>query len=427
VHPEPADFTTQNPLEILAIPPGNAGLSHGISHRKMPNCKHRMNETRDGFSLNVQATDRASFTEYHLTGTLDGTGDPRDVADRLLSHVAATIAERRIQPIQEKFYGLPRIRADILKRREAHYCHQEVDLTVPVTWVAGIPLREGDFVGLQVWGVTPRVSGTSVTTVENPVTGRGRLFSGPGFRMLHLPFVRGLNRSGTLTGDDVAQADKMFTNVRLGLEAHGLTYRNVVRTWIYLARLLEWYGELNQVRNAHYQPAGLGLAGGPAFPASTGIQGRYDDEECMMDVLAFESTNRESAAAIPIHHSPRQGQSFNYGSAFSRGMNLEIEGTRTIHISGTASINAAGKSIHIGDAELQSLETMMCIAAILEKQGGSLENIVSATLFCKTPEAWQAWDRVSRLLKIPAFPKICVLADVCRDDLLVEMEAVAVI
>jgi enamine deaminase RidA (YjgF/YER057c/UK114 family) len=108
-------------------------------------------------------------------------------------------------------------------------------------------------------------------------------------------------------------------------------------------------------------------------------------------------------------------------------MTLEIDGRRTVHISGTASINPAGDSIHVGDAELQSLETLMCIAAILEEQGGSLENITSATVFCKNRGAWEAWTRVSRLLRIPAFPKVCVLADVCRHDLLVEMEAVATI
>ena len=108
-------------------------------------------------------------------------------------------------------------------------------------------------------------------------------------------------------------------------------------------------------------------------------------------------------------------------------MAFEIEGRRTVHISGTASINPAGDSIHVGDAELQSLETLLCIAAILEEQGGSLANITSATLFCKNRDAWEAWKRVSRQLQIPAFPKICVLADVCRHDLLVEMEVVAAI
>jgi enamine deaminase RidA (YjgF/YER057c/UK114 family) len=69
----------------------------------------------------------------------------------------------------------------------------------------------------------------------------------------------------------------------------------------------------------------------------------------------------------------------------------------------------------------------MCIAAILEEQGGGLKNITSATLFCKNREAWEAWERVTRLLGIPALPKVCMIADVCRHDLLVEMEAVAVI
>jgi enamine deaminase RidA (YjgF/YER057c/UK114 family) len=266
-----------------------------------------------------------------------------------------------------------------------------------------------------------------VKTVENPVTGRGRLLAGRGFRMLHLPFIRGTNQAGALVGDAAAQADQMFTNVGLGLRAHGMEYRNVVRTWIYLSRLLEWYGEFNRVRTAHYKPAGLGVEGGVAFPASTGIQCHHDDEECLMDVLALVSDGPKNAAAIPINHSPRQDQSFKYGSAFSRGMAIEIEGTRTVHISGTASIDAAGASIHVGDAEMQSLETLMCIAAILEEQGGSLENITSSTLFCKDRAAWDAWNRVTRLLKVPAFPKVCVQADVCRADLLVEMEAVAVI
>ena len=98
-----------------------------------------------------------------------------------------------------------------------------------------------------------------------------------------------------------------------------------------------------------------------------------------------------------------------------------------MHISGTASINPTGESTNLGNAEYQSLETLLCIAAILEDQGGSLRNVTSATVFCKDVAAWEAWQRVTRLLQVPDFPKVCVLADVCRDDLLVEMESVSVI
>jgi enamine deaminase RidA (YjgF/YER057c/UK114 family) len=184
---------------------------------------------------------------------------------------------------------------------------------------------------------------------------------------------------------------------------------------------------LNRVRTAIYHEAGLGIPGGAPFPASTGIMGRTNDEACLIDVLAFDAAQASTAKTIPIHRSPRQDSSFNYGSAFSRGMVIEIEGRRTVHISGTASINSAGESTYLGDAEHQSLDTLMSIAAILEEQGGSLQNITSATLFCKTRAAWESWERATRLLGIPHLPKVCVLADVCRDNLLVEMEAVAVI
>ncbi len=377
--------------------------------------------------LEVRRSERGSFTEFHLTGTVEGAAHAGEAAAELFAEVAATLERFKIQPIQEKLYGLTPARAAVLPQRELAYRHHHLDPELPVTWIQGTPLQGCAFVGLQIWGISPHDGSMRVTTVENEFTGRGRLWSGTGFRILHLPFVRGLAPDGTLPEGAAEQAQLMFANTGRALKAHGMGYRNVVRTWIYLARLLAWYGDFNRVRTAHYQPAGLGVAGGPAFPASTGIQCRYEDEDCMMDVLALESDGPACPVAHPIRRSPRQDQSFNYGSAFSRGTAIEMEGRRTVHISGTASINTAGESTHVGDAEMQSVETLLSISAILKEQGGGLQNITSATLFCKNREAWEAWERVTRLLGVPALPKICVLADVCRDDLLVEMEAVAVI
>ena len=378
---------------------------------------------RWGCRIDVKESERATFTEFHVTATVEGDS----AVDDMLGQVAAVLARRKIQPIQEKLYGRSSARPDVLRRRENALRRAGLDPELPVTWIEGTPLAGGDFVGLQIWGVAPHDGEQCVWTVENPATGRGRVWSGRGFRMLHLPAVRGTRPDGTLPAGHTAQAEQMFTNVGLGLEAHGLAYTDVARTWIYVSRLLEWYGELNRVRTAHYARVGLGVKGGPAFPASTGIQGRMADEECLVDVLALRSDGPGDAEAAPIRCSPRQDQSFNYGSAFSRGMTFAIEGRKTVHISGTASINSAGASTHLGDAESQSFETLMSIAAILEAQGGSLHHVTSATLFCKNLAAWEAWNRVTRLLQVPAFPKVCVLADVCRHDLLVEMEAVAVI
>jgi len=403
-----------------SVSPGNAS---GLTIKSVE-LKHTASATHAGCRIEVRESARDSFTEYHVTATAESGANS---VDDLLGQVAAVMAHHKIQPIQEKFYGRSSARVDVLRRRDSAYRRHGVDAEVPVTWIEGIPLHHGDFVGVQVWGVAPRNGETCVWTVKNPTTGRSRVWAGRGFKMLHIPAVRGTLPDGSLPVGHTAQAQQMFTNVGIGLEAHGMAYPDVVRTWIYVSRLLEWYGELNRVRNIHYARVGLGVTGGPAFPASTGIQGRVGDEECLVDVLALQSDGPAAAVAEPIRCSPRQDQSFNYGSAFSRGMTFKIEGRKTVHISGTASINPAGASTHLGDAECQSLETLMSVAAILEAQGGGLHNITSATLFCKNQAAYEAWNRVARLLHVPAFPKICILADVCRDDLLVELESVAVI
>lgn len=378
--------------------------------------------------LDVRAVRRTSFTEFFITAMVLDAPDGEVAADEALGAVADVLTEQRIQPMAEKLYGLSALRATVLRRREEIYRHHELDVRMPVTWIEGKPVGACAFVGVQLWGFVPHVRGVEVTPVGTPGHGRARLMHGPNFRLLHLPCVRGTVHHGRLADTSAMQAEWMFHHAGAALEAHGFSYRHVVRTWIYMAKLLSWYDDFNWVRTACYKPFGFGGQGGLPFPASTGIQCRSDDEACMMDVLAVKMLDDATPSiATAIQRSPRQDQSFNYGSAFSRGMALNIEGRRTVHISGTASINAAGESIHLGDAELQSVETLLCIAAILEEQGGSLQHITSATVFCKDLAAYGAWQRVSRLLQVPDFPKVCVVADVCRHDLLVEMEAVAVI
>jgi len=418
----------QNALRAPALAqPQLVVAGHRLPLRKGNTMKLNIIETIGTCRLEVQASEHTTFTEFHLTATIDGAMRVGAAADDLFEQVAAVLVARRIQPIKEKLYGFSRVRAEVLRRRDTIYRQRGLDRTMPVTWIQGTPLQGCEFAGLQLWGVASRDGTDCVATVENTVTGRGRAWTGKGFRMVHLPGIMGTTSAGQLAPCAAAQAERMFGNAGLALGAHGLQLANVVRTWIYSARLLEWYDDLNRVRTPIYRQAGLGAEGGPAFPASTGIMGQSDGEECIMDVLALETSGPASAVAIPIRRSPRQDSSFNYGSAFSRGMALEIEGRRTVHISGTASINTAGASTHLGDAEHQSLETLMSIAAILEEQGGGLQNITSATLFCKNRDAWEGWERAMRLLRVPPLPKVCVLADVCRDNLLVEMEAVAVI
>ena len=58
------------------------------------------------------------------------------------------------------------------------------------------------------------------------------------------------------------------------LEAGGLSYQDVVRTWIYVSSILDWYADFNSARRLVFCRAGL-LDGSRSrwLPASTGIEG----------------------------------------------------------------------------------------------------------------------------------------------------------
>lgn len=253
---------------------------------------------------------------------------------------------------------------------------------------------------LQIWGVAGDVTETD----------GGRLWTADRFRMLQLSSIRGEGRGET------SQAAAMFARAREALGRNGFTWRHAARTWIYLARILDWYGEFNRIRREHFQAAGVG----PAFPASTGIQGRSGDgEECQMDLLAVEN--------VPvrfIHKTPRQNEPFNYGSAFSRGAVIQRNGHRTVHVSGTASIDGEGRTVHADDPVAQAKETLGNVEALLGDEGGGLETVVSSTLFCRDADVLRTCLRALEPLPFPVVP---VVAHVCRPDLFVELEAVAVI
>jgi len=376
----------------------------------------------------ARSTEHPPHTEWFLTGTPAAAEAGPAEARALFAEAAKLLADEGIQAMQEKVYGLREQREAILAARREEYARHDVDAAVPVTFLEGPPARGGSFGGLQLWGASPKKPGARlVATVEMGGRPVGRRWTGPDYALLHLAAIDGRGPDGALRGCPSCQAQQMFENVAAALAEHGLTYKDVPRTWIYLSRILDWYGEFNRVRTAHYARVGLSASEGSIFPASTGIQARSDQEECLMDVLAVKQGPGSRLAVRPVIKTPRQDKAFSYGSAFSRAVVLESDGHKTVFISGTASINSAGATTHLGEREAQCLDTLIAIAAILEDQGGGLEHLCQATVFCKDVAVFEAYQSATRRLRMPKLPGVPVIADVCRDNLLVEIEAVAMI
>jgi 2-iminobutanoate/2-iminopropanoate deaminase len=128
-------------------------------------------------------------------------------------------------------------------------------------------------------------------------------------------------------------------------------------------------------------------------------------------------------------------EAFDYPkpSSFSRGLRLEFGNVVVILISGTASIDERGVSIHIGDFRAQCQRVFSNIEALLASEGATWKDVVRTSLFLRDMERDYAAfnEERTRFFKerevdlLPASIGIQVI--LCRPELLVEMEALAVI
>ena len=154
---------------------------------------------------------------------------------------------------------------------------------------------------------------------------------------------------------------------------------------------------------------------------------------------------RGSAMAIPTEQShkaiakkatsaPRTlNEAFAYPkpSSFSRALRFDIRGVTILLISGTASVDEHGQSVHVGDFRAQTWRTYQNITALLEAEGASWKDIVRTTCYLRDIERdYEAFNEIRTeffkqqgLDPLPASTGIQAI--LCRPELLIEMEAIA--
>jgi enamine deaminase RidA (YjgF/YER057c/UK114 family) len=119
-------------------------------------------------------------------------------------------------------------------------------------------------------------------------------------------------------------------------------------------------------------------------------------------------------------------------SSFSRALRLDIKGVTILLISGTASVDENGKTIHVGDFRAQCWRTYRNITGLLEAEGATWKDVVRTTCYLRDIERdYEAFNEIrtqffreQELNPLPA--STGVQAILCRPDLLVEIEAIAI-
>jgi enamine deaminase RidA (YjgF/YER057c/UK114 family) len=145
---------------------------------------------------------------------------------------------------------------------------------------------------------------------------------------------------------------------------------------------------------------------------------------------------REGFASVPrlgIQASSVLNEAHEYGSAFSRGLRIELENYSLLFISGTASVDERGETAHVGDLAAQSWRTYRNITTLLESEGASWQDVVKCTCYLRDIERdYSEFNRVRTAffdwLGLNPYPSsVGVQARLCRDELLVEIEAIAIL
>ena len=216
------------------------------------------------------------------------------------------------------------------------------------------------------------------------------------------------------------------------LDAHG--YPHLLRVWNYLpdingdANGTERYREFNTARRQTLRACGRPLTGN--VPAASAL-GAAADSPLVVYFLAARTapTCVENPRQVSAYHYPRQ-----YGThspVFSRATVLRQRESAALFISGTASI-VGHRSLHVGDAAAQTREALANIEALLGEANRrtpgarfTLEAL-ACKVYVRRPQDLPAIRRELDSAVGAARRAVYLQADICRQDLLVEIEAAGI-
>jgi enamine deaminase RidA (YjgF/YER057c/UK114 family) len=153
------------------------------------------------------------------------------------------------------------------------------------------------------------------------------------------------------------------------------------------------------------------------------------DPETLRQLAAAPISKR----AIKCPEVLNEAYAYERPSSFSRGIRIDLNGLAILLISGTASINERGESVHPGDLRAQTRRTFHNITKLLASEGATWKDVVRTTCYLSDIERDYAafneerteFYRAEQLDPLPASTGIQAI--LCRPELLVEIEAIALL
>jgi enamine deaminase RidA (YjgF/YER057c/UK114 family) len=213
-----------------------------------------------------------------------------------------------------------------------------------------------------------------------------------------------------------------------------MRFPHVLRFWNHIVDInvdsygLERYRQFNSGRQDGFLSAGREIAGA-VVPAASAV----GCDEGPLTVYFLASRGDRPVAV----ENPRQVSAYHYPAAygprsptFSRASVADIGGTHVLFLSGTASI-AGHVSMHVGDVTAQvretmaNIEAMICEANRVVPQAAFKLDDLCFKIYIRSAQDVPLVRRELERLAGKDARMLFLRADICRRDLLVEIEATA--
>jgi 2-iminobutanoate/2-iminopropanoate deaminase len=151
--------------------------------------------------------------------------------------------------------------------------------------------------------------------------------------------------------------------------------------------------------------------------------------ELLNEIAGATEVKKHAITALPVLN---EAYDYPTPSSFSRGLRIDLGGVAILLISGTASVDEHGQTVHAGDFRAQLRRTYHNITGLLASEGATWKDIVRTTCYLRDIERDYAafnegrteFFREQGLDPLPASTGIQAI--LCRPDLLVEIEAIAI-
>lgn len=245
----------------------------------------------------------------------------------------------------------------------------------------------------------------------------------------------------------VEEAYKLMKDI---LSAESLQFSDIVRQWNYVENIVHVHHEgdkpiqnyqvLNDIRSVYYSEAEFNYG----YPAATGIGMNFGG--ILLELYAVKPLNKVDI--VPVKN-PNQVDAYSYSQEvligdsikklpekttpkFERAKYISFNGHKIVFISGTASIHNE-KTIGIGDIEKQTQVTLENISDLvttsnLKSSGAKNINGELNYSFLRIYVKKSSDLKIVKNICDSKFSNVSIsylMADICRDDLLVEIEGVA--